>query len=110
MALTRSSTGLSIQKKGGVKARFLRTFKFRSRKKLKPVLDNEPTGPDFTVTLPDRILRRILSYVCPHTMDTRYKTIEESLVGNGCPLCDTRDLAHAIRTCRRWHQQGKEVL
>lgn len=67
-------------------------------------------GRDHTQRLPDAVLRRIFSYVCPHTQDTTYEPSERSQIGDGCMLCDLRDLAACAQTCRKWYQVGQRLL
>lgn len=67
-------------------------------------------GRDHTQRLPDAVLRRIFGYVCPHTQDTTYEASERSQIGDGCMLCDLRDLAASARVCRKWYQVGQRLL
>lgn len=101
---------------------------FRSRSRLK---DNNPqptssssvpplpyqsqprygrAGPDYTQRLPDKVLANIFSYVCPHSQDTSYETCEDSQIGDGCMLCDLRDLAKSAQTCRKWYATAQSML
>ena len=57
------------------------------------ILDQEALRP---------ILYNILTFVCPHAVDERYKPIEECIIGYGCMLCDLRDLAHCASVKRGW--------
>lgn len=57
------------------------------------ILDQEALRP---------ILYNIFTFVCPHAVDERYKPIEECIIGNGCMLCDLRDLAHCASVKRGW--------
>ena len=67
-------------------------------------------GRDFTAKLPDDIVKRILVQVCPHTEDYSYLPSERSSVGDGCMLCDLRDLAQSARVCRRWYSLAQSLL
>ena len=57
------------------------------------ILDQEAFRP---------ILYNILTFVCPHAVDERFKPIEECIIGYGCMLCDLRDLAHCASVKRGW--------
>lgn len=93
---------------------------FRSRSRLKP--DSPPRattfsspnrarfGRDFTQRLPEKVLANIFSYVCPHTQDYTYEPCEQSQIGDGCMLCDLRDLAHCAQTCRKWYAIAQQSL
>ena len=65
---------------------------------------------DVTATLPTNALALIFSYVCPHAEDESYETAEDSMVEDGCMLCDMRDLAHCASVCRRWNQVAQKML
>ena len=69
-------------------------------------------GPSFFLAsqLPVNVLTAIFSYVCPHSSDEGYESSEDSLAGNGCPLCNTRDLAHASQVCRKWRTAALGLL
>lgn len=67
-------------------------------------------GRDFTTRLPEKVLANIFSYICPHTQDYTYDSCEESQIGDGCMLCDLRDLAHCAQTCRKWYAVGQQQL
>ncbi|KAL4782779.1 hypothetical protein BJX76DRAFT_277895 [Aspergillus varians] len=60
--------------------------------------------------LPDPVLARILSFVCPHATDSSYDTSEESMTEDGCMLCDMRDLAHCALVSRRWYTVAQSLL
>lgn len=60
--------------------------------------------------LPNPVLARILSFVCPHAADSSYDTSEESMTEDGCMLCDMRDLAHCALVCRRWYSVARSLL
>ncbi len=66
--------------------------------------------PDLSTKLPPAILDRIFSYVCPHTRDETYRSSEESTLGEGCMLCDMRDLAQCALVCRRWAEVAQNLL
>lgn len=96
---------------------------FRSRSKLNsppraapqpvrnpaPYYDN-PGGIDCTEHLPVNVLRNIFAQVCPHSQDGAYTTSEKSQVGDGCMLCDLRDIAQCARVRRNWYQIAQETL
>lgn len=67
-------------------------------------------GRDFTTRLPEKVLANIFSYVCPHTQDYTYESCESSQIGDGCMLCDLRDLAHCAQACRKWYAVGQQQL
>jgi hypothetical protein len=56
------------------------------------------------------ILTKIMVQVAPHTQDTTYEPSERSTIGEGCMLCDLRDLAKAGQVCRRWYNAAATVL
>ena len=60
--------------------------------------------------LPTAILASIFGFISLHSGDEIYESSEDSLAGNGCPLCNTRDLAQASRVCRRWHALAQKPL
>ncbi|KAF8430165.1 hypothetical protein EV426DRAFT_7163 [Tirmania nivea] len=60
--------------------------------------------------LPVNVLTTIFGYVCPHSSDDGYECSEDSLAGNGCPLCSTRDLAQASQVCRKWRTVALGLL
>lgn len=66
-------------------------------------------GPDCTLRLDDKILRRIFEEVCPHSTDESFDSSEDS--GNdGCMTCDMRDLAHCALVKRSWYGVAAGVL
>ncbi|RDW92861.1 F-box domain protein [Aspergillus mulundensis] len=65
---------------------------------------------DLTKQLPDPVLARIFSFVCPHAADNSYDTSEESMTEDGCMLCDMRDLAHCALVSRRWYPIARSLL
>lgn len=68
------------------------------------------SGLDVSATLPTPVLERILTYICPHTRDSTYESSEESVMGDGCMLCDMRDLAQCALVCRRWAEVAQNLL
>ncbi|KAL1625783.1 hypothetical protein SLS54_003255 [Diplodia seriata] len=67
-------------------------------------------GRNCTEQLPDKVLRRIFEFVCPHTTDDSYETSEKSMIGDGCMLCDLRDLASCAQVRRRWYGVAQGLL
>lgn len=67
-------------------------------------------GRNFTQKLPDDILEKIFASVCPHTQDQTYEPSERSAIGDGCMLCDLRDLAKVAQTCRKWYNVAQDML
>lgn len=86
----------------------------RSRSKIKSQQElydyPRPSGPDRLSRLPKPVLCRVLNYVCPHTMDETYENSEKSVMGDGCGLCDLRDLAHCALVNRHWYLTVQDVL
>ena len=60
--------------------------------------------------LPARVLGEILAYICPHTQDEEYTTSEQSMIEDGCMLCDMRDLAQCALTSRQWAEATQNLL
>lgn len=60
--------------------------------------------------LPTPVLERIFAFVCPHTQDSTYESQEQSSIEDACMLCDLRDLAHCIQTCKKWRATAVKVL
>ncbi|CAK1366050.1 hypothetical protein CB0940_09512 [Cercospora beticola] len=101
---------------------FLKHFRSKSRLKQdsppRPNYANYPSSPplprhmgrDLTKRLPEKVLTNIFSYVCPHTQDYTYEQCEQSQIGDGCMLCDLRDLAHCAQTCRKWYASAQQQL
>lgn len=67
-------------------------------------------GRDFSNRLDENILERIFTYVCPHTQDDTYEPSERSQIGDGCMLCDLRDLARSAQVCRKWYRVAQKCL
>jgi len=67
-------------------------------------------GRDFTQRLPNDLIKMILIEVCPHTQDNSYIPSENSALGEGCMLCDQRDLAKAASVCRKWYNIAQDLL
>ncbi|KAH0541774.1 hypothetical protein FGG08_003796 [Glutinoglossum americanum] len=65
---------------------------------------------DIGSKLPLPVLDKIFSYVCPHTQDESYLSSGDSTVGDGCMLCDLRDLAQASLVCSRWNESATKRL
>lgn len=66
--------------------------------------------PDLITRLPDRVLSLIFTLVCPHTRDLSFFPSEESQIGDGCMLCDLRDLANCAQVSRRWYSIAQGLL
>ena len=62
------------------------------------------------VILPDDVLKKILAFVCPHTLDHTYVTSEDSMTDGGCMLCDMRDLAQCALVRRAWGDAAAKLL
>ncbi|CAK7271173.1 hypothetical protein SEPCBS57363_004482 [Sporothrix epigloea] len=60
--------------------------------------------------LPETVLARIFSFVCPHSQDRTYDNCEDSGLNEGCMLCDLRDLAHCVQVCRQWQPVARKTL
>jgi len=60
--------------------------------------------------LPAKVLNLLFSYICPHTEDEAYTTSEDSMIGDGCMLCDMRDLSHCASVCRSWARVAQDHL
>ena len=69
-----------------------------------------PSSRDCTARLPPNVLENIFSYVCPHTRDLSYLPSEESQIGDGCMLCDLRDLSNCARVSRKWYASAQKLL
>ncbi|WPH03732.1 Hypothetical protein R9X50_00661500 [Acrodontium crateriforme] len=70
-----------------------------------------PNGSiDHVSRLPSKVLDNIFTYVCPHVQDQSYESSERSQIGDGCMLCDLRDLANCARVCRRWYTSAQQKL
>lgn len=60
--------------------------------------------------LPLAVLENIFTHVCPHALDQSFESSEDSMVEDGCMLCDMRDLAHCALVCRRWSGVARTAL
>ncbi|TKA79935.1 hypothetical protein B0A49_02493 [Cryomyces minteri] len=93
---------------------------FRSKSKLKEAAVSKSPSPrsaqparygrDFTARLGEEELERIFGFVCPHALDDTYESSERSMIGDGCMLCDLRDLANCARVCLKWYQVAQKLL
>ncbi|KAF2455661.1 hypothetical protein BDY21DRAFT_262392, partial [Lineolata rhizophorae] len=98
--------------------KFLEHFRSRSRlkEKKKSDADHAPAdlairpGADYIARLGEPVLRRIFTLVCPHTADDSYEPSERSMIGDGCMLCDLRDLSNCARVRRQWCRPAQELL
>ncbi|KAF2153415.1 hypothetical protein K461DRAFT_321071 [Myriangium duriaei CBS 260.36] len=80
-----------------------------ARRRSPPAVYNQ-SGRDYSARLPPQLLQRICSFVCPHSADHSYVSIENSSVGDGCGLCDMRDLARTAQVSRRWYKAAQTLL
>lgn len=89
---------------------------FRSRSKLtaesarvdysvQPVV-----GRDYITRLPPRLVQFIFQSVSPHTLDKGYDVSEKADVGDGCMLCDLRDLAHCAAVRSSWYRVAQQQM
>jgi hypothetical protein len=69
-----------------------------------------PTGMDYTKRFNDKILTLIFQYVCPHTTDDSYDSSERSMIGDGCMLCDLRDLSNCSLVKKSWYPVASGLL
>jgi len=67
-------------------------------------------GRDYIARLPPRLLKYIFEFLCPHTLDKSYDVSEKADVGDGCMLCDLRDLAHCAAVRSSWYQPAQQQL
>jgi hypothetical protein len=67
-------------------------------------------GRDFTSRLPEDLLERVFTFVCPHVQDDTYEPSERSQVGDGCMLCDLRDLSKNAQVSRKWYRAAQKLL
>ena len=90
----------------------LKHIRSRSRLKSQQELQDypKPKGRDCVTPLPRRILARIFNLVCPSTTDETFEVNEKSLIGNGCGLCDLRDLSRCALVNRIWYLVAQDVL
>ena len=95
---------------------------FRSKSKLRnspeatyydpsfPVHRPPRSGRDCTQRLPPKVLENIFTFVCPHTRDQSYLPSEESQIGDGCMLCDLRDISKCAQVNRQWYASAQRLL
>lgn len=86
-----------------------RLYNSRHEKYYNPALEQGGVFAPW-LQLPDQILERIFSFVCPHTRDESYETCEQSAIEDACMLCDLRDLAHAGLVCKRWKKAAVRLM
>ncbi|PNS16555.1 Ribosomal RNA small subunit methyltransferase NEP1 [Sphaceloma murrayae] len=67
-------------------------------------------GTDYASQLDTKVLRRIFENLCPHATDRTCVSSEDSAVGDGCMLCDMRDLARSAQVSRKWYQVAQSLL
>ena len=63
-----------------------------------------------SVHLPAKVLGHIFTYLCPHTGDETYNSLEGSMAEGGCMLCNMRDLAHCVLTSHEWAEIAQRTL
>jgi hypothetical protein len=89
---------------------------FRSRSKLaaesaRTDYSVQPVaGRDYISKLSPRLLQYLFGFVCPHTLDKGYHVSEKAEVGDGCMLCDLRDLAHCAAVRSSWYRLAQQQL
>ncbi|KAI9731924.1 MAG: hypothetical protein M1834_004375 [Cirrosporium novae-zelandiae] len=92
--------------------------KARSKAKLKNSKSEVPYCPytnttrQSTLKFSDchvQILENIFSFVCPHSADENYASLDDSM-GGDCMLCDMRDLAHCALACKAWEKVANKML
>ena len=90
----------------------LKHIRSKSRLKSQQELQDYPRarGHDRISQLPKPVLQRVFNHVCPHTMDESYEDSEKTVTGDGCGLCDLRDLAHCALVNRNWYLAVQHVL
>ena|ERR1700749_4646888 len=71
---------------------------------------SSPLGQDYTTRLDRKVLARIFTFVCPHTLDTSYQILDDVDLGDTCMLCNLRNLAQCARVCKAWHDPAMQVL
>ena len=71
---------------------------------------SSPPGPDYTAKLDRKLLARIFTFVCPHTLDTSYQNLDDVDLGDTCMLCNLRNLAQCARVCKAWHDPVMQIL
>jgi hypothetical protein len=70
-----------------------------------------PLAPNHTSRLNPQVLKRIFTFVCPHTLDDSYQNLDDVDLGdNTCMLCNLRDLAQCARVCKAWHSPATELM
>lgn len=97
---------------------FMKHFRSKSKQKEKSkskgsngaVYYPVPRGRDYSCKLPDKVLKLIFSYVCPHAEDGSYESCEDSQLGDGCMLCDLRDLSNCAQVRRSWYPPAAGLL
>lgn len=92
----------------------LKQFRSRSRLAAESALVGcsvQPVaGRDYIVRLPPRLIRYIFEFACPHALDKGYDVSEKVDVGDGCMLCDLRDLAHCAAVRSSWYWLAQQQL
>lgn len=86
-----------------------RMYNGRHEKFYNPALERSNVYAPW-LQLPDQILERIFTFICPHTSDESYETCEQSAIEDACMLCDVRDLAHAGQVCKKWSKAAIKLM
>lgn len=68
------------------------------------------SGRDNIARLPPRLIQCIFELVSPHTLDKSYHASEKADVGDGCMLCDLRDLAHCAAVRSSWYRLAQQQM
>lgn len=71
---------------------------------------DQPSNPSPASNLAQHVLRKIFTYVCPHTEDETYVSSDDSMVDGGCMLCDMRDLAQCALVRKTWSEVASLLL
>jgi len=67
-------------------------------------------GRDYIARLPPKLVQYVFEFVCPHSVDKGYDVSEKADVGDGCMLCDLRDLAHCAAVRSSWYRLAQQLL
>ncbi|KAI9696150.1 MAG: hypothetical protein M1820_008291 [Bogoriella megaspora] len=99
---------------------FLKHFRSKSKLSQPPAPAYPPSPPHSAASisnsgkpipaLPHKVLETLFSYICPHVDDQTYELSERSMIGDGCPLCDLRDISNCAQVCRDWANVAQRLL